>query len=424
MKLIHHTISKLSIVMIIILTFWAGFFFYSILDEILDETDDSLENYKHLIIQQVLRDTAAIHNSSDLMSQYFIKEISENEAIHHKERYFDSTRFYEIEYDFDPVRVLKTAFRGQDKKFYELTIMISTLEQDDMIEAILWSIVILYVTLLICILIVSEFVFRKSLAPFYKLLNWLNQFTLGGKNLPLDNPTKIKEFRQLNETILKMTRRNEEMYSQQKQFIENASHELQTPLAVINGKLELLAEHENLDEEVLKNIDDMFRSLHRAIELNKSLLLLSRIQNRQFEEVTEVDMNPHVRKILELLSDLYEEKELDYHLSDTEDCRIRMNESLAHTLLTNLIKNAIIHSPEHGRVDILIHSTRIEIVNDGNQALDERQMFKRFYKGHSGQKESTGLGLSIAQSIADLYHLSLTYYHDGRHHFVLKVAKP
>ena len=424
MKLIHHTISKLSIVMIIILTFWAGFFFYSILDEILDETDDSLENYKHLIIQQVLRDTAAIHNSSDLMSQYFIKEISENEAIHYKERYFDSTRFYEIEYDFDPVRVLKTAFRGQDKKFYELTIMISTLEQDDMIEAILWSIVILYVTLLICILIVSEFVFRKSLAPFYKLLNWLNQFTLGGKNLPLDNPTKIKEFRQLNETILKMTRRNEEMYSQQKQFIENASHELQTPLAVINGKLELLAEHENLDEEELKNIDDMFRSLHRAIQLNKSLLLLSRIQNRQFEEVTEVNMNPHVRKILELLSDLYEEKELDYHLSDTEDCRIRMNESLAHTLLTNLIKNAIIHSPEHGRVDILIHSTRIEIVNDGNQALDERQMFKRFYKGHSGQKESTGLGLSIAQSIADLYHLSLTYYHDGRHHFVLKVAKP
>lgn len=100
-----------------------------------------------------------------------------------------------------------------------------------MIEAILWSIVILYITLLICILIVSEFVFRKSLAPFYKLLDWLNKFTLGEKNPPLENPTKIKEFRRLNETILKMTRRNEEMYSQQKQFIENASHELQTPLA-------------------------------------------------------------------------------------------------------------------------------------------------------------------------------------------------
>ena len=221
-----------------------------------------------------------------------------------------------------------------------------------------------------------------------------------------------------------MHERAEKAYREQKEFIENASHELQTPLAVINGKLELLAEHENLDEEVLKNIDDMFRSLHRAIQLNKSLLLLSRIQNRQFEEVTEVDMNPHVRKILELLSDLYEEKELDYHLSDTETCRIRMNESLAHTLLTNLIKNAIIHSPDHGRVDIVIHSARIEIINDGNQALDKQQIFKRFYKGNAGQKESTGLGLSIAQSIANLYHIKLTYYHDGRHHFVLKIAKP
>ena len=306
MKLIHHTISKLSIVMIIILTFWAGFFFYSILDEILDETDDSLENYKHLIIQQVLRDTAAINNSSDLMSQYFIKEIPEEEAIHYKDRYFDSTRFYELEYDFDPVRVLKTAFRGQDKKFYELTIMISTLEQDDMIEAILWSIVILYITLLICILIVSEFVFRKSLAPFYKLLDWLNKFTLGEKNPPLENPTKIKEFRRLNETILKMTRRNEEMYSQQKQFIENASHELQTPLAICRNKLELLAERPDCTEGQLEEIEDIHRNLGRIVKLNKSLLLLSRIENGQFHETKEVELNPIIKELVEDFQEIYE----------------------------------------------------------------------------------------------------------------------
>ena len=85
-----------------------------------------------------------------------------------------------------------------------------------------------------------------------------------------------------------------------------------------------------------------------------------------------------------------------------------MNESLAHSLLTNLIKNANIHSPDHGRVDIVIHSARIEIINDGNQALDKQQIFKRFYKGNAGQKESTGLGLSIAQTIANLYHIKLT----------------
>lgn len=134
-------------------------------------------------------------------------------------------------------------------------------------------------------------------------------------------------------------------------------------------------------------------------------------------------MNPHVRKILELLSDLYEEKELDYHLSDTEDCRIRMNESLAHTLRPISSKATYI-ARSIGRDGYIHPFHRIEIAQRREPSLDERQMFKRFYKGHSGQKESTGLGLSIAQSIADLYHLSLTYYHDGRHHFVLKVAKP
>ena len=328
MKLIHHTISKLSIVMIIILTFWAGFFFYSILDEILDETDDSLENYKHLIIQQVLRDTAAINNSSDLMSQYFIKEIPEEEAIHYKERYFDSTRFYELEYDFDPVRVLKTAFRGQD-----------------MIEAILWSIVILYITLLICILIVSEFVFRKSLAPFYKLLDWLNKFTLGGKNPPLENPTKIKEFRRLNETILKMTRRNEEMYSQQKQFIENASHELQTPLAICRNKLELLAERPDCTEGQLEEIEDIHRNLGRIVKLNKSLLLLSRIENGQFHETKEVELNPIIKELVEDFQEIYEHKNLHVEVEENAVCKIHINESLANILITNLLKNAMIHTP-------------------------------------------------------------------------------
>ena len=392
MKLIHHTISKLSIVMIIILTFWAGFFFYSILDEILDETDDSLENYKHLIIQQVQRDTAAINNSSDLMSQYFIKEISENEAIHYKERYFDSTRFYELEYEFDPVRVLKTAFRGQDKKFYELTIMISTLEQDDMIEAILWSIVILYVTLLICILIISEVVFRKSLTPFYKLLNWLNQFTLGGKNLPLDNPTKIKEFRQLNETILKMTRRNEEMYSQQKQFIENASHELQTPLAICRNKLELLAERPDCTEGQLEEIEDIHRNLGRIVKLNKSLLLLSRIENGQFHETKEVEFNPIIKELVEDFQEIYEHKNLHVEVEENAVCKV-----------------------------IRIQSTGITFTNSTDRGtLDQSRLFTRFYQADNKKSDSTGLGLAIVQSIVHLYHFHISYSFDGKHRFDLQ----
>lgn len=424
MKLLRYTHFNLSFLLFLLLGGWGTFFYYTVIDEVMDETDDALANYRDIIVGKILADSTLLDTEDKIIHSYSIRPLTTEEVEHYRDRYYDGTVYIETEDEYEPVRIMKSCFMATDLKYYELELRLSTLERDDLIAAIFKYLVALYIALLCCIIFSTRLILKSVFRPLDRLLEWLENVSPGHPAPYLNPDCRIREFRTLNRAALEMHERAEKAYREQKEFIENASHELQTPLAVINGKLELLAEHENLDEEVLKNIDDMFRSLHRAIQLNKSLLLLSRIQNRQFEEVTEVDMNPHVRKILELLSDLYEEKELDYHLSDTEDCRIRMNESLAHTLLTNLIKNAIIHSPEHGRVDILIHSTRIEIVNDGNQALDERQMFKRFYKGHSGQKESTGLGLSIAQSIADLYYLSLTYYHDGRHHFVLKVAKP
>lgn len=424
MKLLRYTHFNLSFLLFLLLGGWGTFFYYTVIDEVMDETDDALANYRDIIVGKILADSTLLDTEDKIIHSYSIRPLTTEEVKHYRDRYYDGTVYIETEDEYEPVRIMKSCFMATDLKYYELELRLSTLERDDLIAAIFKYLVALYIALLCCIIFSTRLILKSVFRPLDRLLEWLENVSPGHPAPYLNPDCRIREFRTLNRAALEMHERAEKAYREQKEFIENASHELQTPLAVINGKLELLAEHENLDEEELKNIDDMFRSLHRAIQLNKSLLLLSRIQNRQFEEVTEVDMNPHVRKILELLSDLYEEKELDYHLSDTEDCRIRMNESLAHTLLTNLIKNAIIHSPDHGRVDIVIHSARIEIINDGNQALDKQQIFKRFYKGNAGQKESTGLGLSIAQSIANLYHIKLTYYHDGRHHFVLKIAKP
>lgn len=424
MKLLRYTHFNLSFLLFLLLGGWGTFFYYTVIDEVMDETDDALANYRDIIVGKILADSTLLDTEDKIIHSYSIRPLTTEEVEHYRDRYYDGTVYIETEDEYEPVRIMKSCFMATDLKYYELELRLSTLERDDLIAAIFKYLVALYIALLCCIIFSTRLILKSVFRPLDRLLEWLENVSPGHPAPYLNPDCRIREFRTLNRAALEMHERAEKAYREQKEFIENASHELQTPLAVINGKLELLAEHENLDEEELKNIDDMFRSLHRAIQLNKSLLLLSRIQNRQFEEVTEVNMNPHVRKILELLSDLYEEKELDYHLSDTEDCRIRMNESLAHTLLTNLIKNAIIHSPDHGRVDIVIHSARIEIINDGNQALDKQQIFKRFYKGNAGQKESTGLGLSIAQSIANLYHIKLTYYHDGRHHFVLKIAKP
>ena len=424
MKLLRYTHFNLSFLLFLLLGGWGTFFYYTVIDEVMDETDDALANYRDIIVGKILADSTLLDTEDKIIHSYSIRPLATEEVEHYRDRYYDGTVYIETEDEYEPVRIMKSCFMATDLKYYELELRLSTLERDDLITAIFKYLVALYIALLCCIIFSTRLILKSVFRPLDGLLEWLENVS-PGRPAPYLNPDcRIREFRTLNRAALEMHERAEKAYREQKEFIENASHELQTPLAVINGKLELLAEHENLDEEELKTIDDMFRSLHRAIQLNKSLLLLSRIQNRQFEEVAEVDMNRHARHIIGLLSDLYEKKELDYHLSDTETCRIRMNESLAHTLLTNLIKNAIIHSPDHGRVDIVIHSARIEIINDGNQALDKQQIFKRFYKGNAGQKESTGLGLSIAQSIANLYHIKLTYYHDGRHHFVLKIAKP
>lgn len=424
MKLLRYTHFNLSFLLFLLLGGWGTFFYYTVIDEVMDETDDALANYRDIIVGKILADSTLLDTEDKIIHSYSIRPLATEEVEHYRDRYYDGTVYIETEDEYEPVRIMKSCFMATDLKYYELELRLSTLERDDLITAIFKYLVALYIALLCCIIFSTRLILKSVFRPLDRLLEWLENVS-PGRPAPYLNPDcRIREFRTLNRAALEMHERAEKAYREQKEFIENASHELQTPLAVINGKLELLAEHENLDEEELKTIDDMFRSLHRAIQLNKSLLLLSRIQNRKFEEVAEVDMNRHARHIIGLLSDLYEKKELDYHLSDTETCRIRMNESLAHTLLTNLIKNAIIHSPDHGRVDIVIHSARIEIINDGNQALDKQQIFKRFYKGNAGQKESTGLGLSIAQSIANLYHIKLTYYHDGRHHFVLKIAKP
>ena len=424
MKLLRYTHFNLSFLLFLLLGGWGTFFYYTVIDEVMDETDDALANYRDIIVGKILADSTLLDTEDKIIHSYSIRPLATEEVEHYRDRYYDGTVYIETEDEYEPVRIMKSCFMATDLKYYELELRLSTLERDDLITAIFKYLVALYIALLCCIIFSTRLILKSVFRPLDRLLEWLENVS-PGRPAPYLNPDcRIREFRTLNRAALEMHERAEKAYREQKEFIENASHELQTPLAVINGKLELLAEHENLDEEELKTIDDMFRSLHRAIQLNKSLLLLSRIQNRQFEEVAEVDMNRHARHIIGLLSDLYEKKELDYHLSDTETCRIRMNDSLAHTLLTNLIKNAIIHSPDHGRVDIVIHSARIEIINDGNQALDKQQIFKRFYKGNAGQKESTGLGLSIAQSIANLYHIKLTYYHDGRHHFVLKIAKP
>ena len=124
----------------------------------------------------------------------------------------------------------------------------------------------------------------------------------------MDNPTKIREFRQLSDAALDMGNRSYKAYEEQKQFIENASHELQTPLAIVRGKVELLAESEGMTEQQMEQLDEIYATLGRAVKLNKSLLLLSRIENGQYTEMEDVSVDEILDELLPDLMDIYEHK--------------------------------------------------------------------------------------------------------------------
>lgn len=161
-----------------------------------------------------------------------------------------------------------------DRKYYELTIETSTLEKEDMAEQIFLSIIILYVSLLCAFLLVSHFVFKSSFRPLYTLVKWLKEYRPGKQQTPLVNQTKVEEYKILNQAIQTATNRSTEMYNQQKQFVENASHELQTPLAICMNKLELLSENPDCTEEQLSEIAGINHTLRGIIKMNKSLQLL------------------------------------------------------------------------------------------------------------------------------------------------------
>ena len=235
----------------------------------------------------------------------------------------------------------------------------------------------------------------------------------------MDNDTGIREFRLLGDVACDMANRSHKAYEEQKQFIENASHELQTPLAIARGKLELLAESDGMTEEQLKEIDSIYATLGRAVKLNKALLLLSRIENGQYAETEDVSVDELLDELLPDLMDIYEHKQIRLErLKGDAPFVIRCNASLAHILVTNLVKNALLHNLDGGRLVVQTTPVSLVVKNSGTAPLDGAMLFKRFAHSVDRKKESTGLGLAIAKELVDL--MGGTYqWEDGMHVFSL-----
>lgn len=417
MKLIYRIITRLSIALSVVLTLWAVFFYYTIVDEINDEVDDSLEDYSEQILIRFLAGEELPSKYTASNNQYYLTEITTEYALSKPHvSYMDSMVYIPEKRETEPARILTTIYKDANGQYYELVVSTPTFEKDDLKEAILYWIIFLYVGLLFVIIVVNVWVYDRSTRPLHVLLAWMDKYRVGGKNEPLQNKTNVTEFRKLNEAAIRNMERAEEVFEEQKQFIGNASHEMQTPLAVCRNRLETLMEDETLQENQLEEIGKTYNTLGYIAKLNKTLMLLFKIDNRQFTEKQEVELNRIVNDYVQDYKEIYSHLNIQVEVKETGTFNVRMNDTLASILVNNLIKNSYIHNTENGQLQIEITSSALVLKNTGpNAPLHPKLIFERFYQGNK-KEGSTGLGLALVKSICDMENLKVKYSFENNLH--------
>lgn len=417
MKLIYYVLIRISLILTVILTGWAIFFYFAVMDEVNDEVDDSLEDYSEVIIIRALAGEELPSKNTASNNQYFLREVTEKYAEAHEDISYKDSMIYIPEKDeTEPARILTTIFKDDGEKYFELTVATPSIEKDDLKDAMAGWMIFLYVALLLTIIVINVWVFYRNMHPLYILLHWLDKYSIGKPNEPLQNNTKISEFRKLNEAAIRYAERSEHMFEQQKQFIGNASHEMQTPIAICRNRLEMLMEDENLSESQLEELMKTHQTLEHITKLNKSLLLLSKIENGQFTETTCVEVNGLLKQYLKDYQEVYEYREIFVEIKEEGFLYLTMNETLAVMLFTNLLKNAFVHNIDGGLIRITISSHRVIFSNTGvERALETAHIFERFYRGNN-KEGSTGLGLAIVDTICKMQSMELRYYYKDKKH--------
>lgn len=423
MKLIYRIIYRISLAMVLILAVWAVLFYFAIMGVVNDEVDDQLDDYSEQIMIKALsgEELPAVSNGTN--NQYYLEEISAVEALSQPQiSYADEEVFIVWLDETEPARLRHTIFKNMEDRYFKLTVATPTFEKEDIREAILYWIVILFCCLVVAVVAINSFVFYRSMRPLYVFLKWLDNYRIGQKNSPLNNPTKITEFRRLNEVGVRTMERNERLYEQQREFTGNASHELQTPLAISINRVEMLMEDETLTPEQLEALAKIHHSLGNIVKLSKSMLLLSRIENGQFPDTTNVSFSRIVDNVLDDYKAIYSYKDIQVEVVRDGDFECKINEQLASMLVTNLLKNAFVHT-EEGTIRISISAGQFAVSNGpSDEALDGESIFHRFNQGKKRKNESTGLGLTIVRSICEQFGLTVNYsFVDSYHTF--RIAK-
>ncbi len=386
---------------------FAGYF---ILNKILkDSTKENLLKQEALIVKQ-------IEENNSLPNLKPLVEVTELDEIPPITSGFAEISIYDsVENEQEPY-IEYSDIIHINQKAYLVKIREAAFESEDLAISIGTSMLVLLLAAFGISYIISKRLNRTIWQSFEKNLKEIEQFNFREERKLALQSTNIEEFDRLNQVVSSLTGKLKKDYLALKEFSENASHEIQSPLAIALLNLDELLQ-QDLSEVVFKKVLVTIKAIQRLSQLNQNLLLLTKIGNNQFSSAIEVDFNALIGQKLEEFEMLFMDKNLEVTFNPQQEFSLRMDPTLAGILISNLLSNAINHNIEHGNLTITIEQNKLMFCNTGpSNTLTNDTIFNRFVKGNS---KSYGLGLSIVKQICDAHQLEIQYSKDGIHCFTI-----
>jgi len=332
------------------------------------------------------------------------------------QRTYTILSFDKAEQEYVPYQVLDSPIKIQGQ-YYIIRIKASLLENEDLITSIVFGFALLLVLLLGGIILITQLVSAKLWLPFYQTLNQLEAYEIH-QNTDIELvPSSVEEFQRLNASVELLIEKNKQIFNDQRQFVENAAHELQTPIAILNSQLNLLAQTAHLTEEQALLIGQMEVSNQRFNHLNKNLLLLSKLASESTEKEW-IDFSKLIQNYLELFNDQFTYNSITCDVRIPSDIAVFAHQFSIESLVENLLSNAIKHNQRNGVITIELTENQCIISNSGtSQPLDPLIIFQRFQRATTATT-GTGLGLAIVEKIIEQHHWSIQYsFSNEMHHF-------
>ncbi|MDX2280035.1 MAG: HAMP domain-containing sensor histidine kinase [Saprospiraceae bacterium] len=414
-RLLHKTSRAYLIFAVLILIISAPLFYFLTEKLYIDDADEAL----------ILRKNEFLKNSISQLKEADIpvwNKFNRDIKIKEAKPLVRDTIFYSFYYDtlyaeHEPYRELNLPISIEGNP-YTYSARINLVETEDLMKSIALLFFIIISLLLVGLLIINKRLSQNLWRPFYKTLQQIEQFEIDKSNQPKLTNTNIEEFNRLNQSIQKLIERNISIYHSQKEFIENAAHELQTPLAVFQAKIDTLiqsAEFTETQNQILSSLNDSVSRLNR---LNKNLLLLSKIENGRYNEKQTISLNEAIQKHFDFFTEQAKAKKLTIKTELTEPVSINSNPILAEILISNLFLNSIRHNVIDGQIVIVLSGNSLTFSNTGQpQPLVADKLFNRFSKSNPSE-QGNGLGLAIIKKIADLNNWKIAYsFADNFHSF-------